>query len=55
MTPTLRTGLHILTRSKRPDEREFYPRTATQNHWSVREVERQINGALFERAVLNPH
>lgn len=48
------SNLHILTRSKRPDEREFYLRMARQNHWSVREVERQINGALFERAVLNP-
>jgi len=48
------SNLHILTRSKRSDEREFYLRMATQHHWSVREVERQINGALFERAVLNP-
>lgn len=48
------SNLHILTRAKRPDEREFYLRMATQNRWSVREVERQINGALFERAVLNP-
>lgn len=48
------SNLHILTRSKRLEEREFYLRMATQNRWSVREVERQINGALFERAVLNP-
>ena len=46
--------LHILTRSKRTAEREFYLRMATRNRWPVREVERQINGALFERAVLNP-
>lgn len=48
------SNLHILTRSKRPEEREFYLRMATRNRWPVREVERQINGALFERAVLNP-
>jgi predicted nuclease of restriction endonuclease-like (RecB) superfamily len=48
------SNLHILTRSKRPEEREFYLRMATQQRWSVREVARQIDGALFERAVLNP-
>ncbi len=47
-------NLHILTRAKRPEEREFYLRMATQNRWDVREVARQIDGALFERAVLNP-
>jgi predicted nuclease of restriction endonuclease-like (RecB) superfamily len=46
--------LHILSRSKRPEEREFYLRMAVQQRWSVREVARQIDGALFERAVLNP-
>jgi predicted nuclease of restriction endonuclease-like (RecB) superfamily len=48
------SNLHILTRAKRPEEREFYLRMATQNRWPVREVARQIDGALFERAVLNP-
>ena len=48
------SNLHILTRSKRPEEREFYLRMATQQRWSVREVARQIDAALFERAVLNP-
>ena len=46
--------LHILSRAKRPEEREFYLRMAAQNRWPVREVARQIDGALFERAVLNP-
>jgi len=46
--------LHILTRAKRPEEREFYLRMATKNNWDVREVARQINGSLFERAVLHP-
>ncbi|RPH50942.1 MAG: DUF1016 family protein [Desulfobacteraceae bacterium] len=31
------SNMHILTRSKRSEEREFYPRMATRNHWSVRE------------------
>lgn len=46
------SNLHILTKTKRPDEREFYLRLATRNRWPVREVARQIDGALFERAAL---
>lgn len=48
------SNLHILTKTKRMEEREFYLRMATRNGWQVREVARQIDGALFERAVLNP-
>lgn len=48
------SNLHILTKTKRPEEREFYLRMATRSGWQVREVARQIDGALFERAVLNP-
>lgn len=48
------SNLHILNKSKRPEEREFYLRLATQERWSVRELARQIDGGLFERAVLNP-
>lgn len=46
--------LHILSRSKRAEEREFYLRVAAQQRWPVREVARQIDSGLFERAVLNP-
>ncbi len=46
--------LLILGRSKRPEEREFYIRLAAQERWSSRELERQLAGALFERALLNP-
>ncbi len=46
--------LHILSRTKRAEEREFYLRMATHNRWPVREVARQIDGGLFERAALNP-
>ena len=46
--------LHILSRSKLPEEREFYLRMAKQEQWSVREVERQIASQLFARAVTKP-
>ena len=48
------SNLHILTKTKRPEEREFYLRMAAQQRWPVREVARQIDSARFERAVLNP-
>jgi predicted nuclease of restriction endonuclease-like (RecB) superfamily len=47
-------NLIILSRSKRPEEREFYLKMAVQEKWSSRELERQFDTALFERVVLNP-
>ncbi len=47
-------NLLILGRAKRPEEREFYLRLCKQERWTKRELERQIDGALFERAVLDP-
>jgi len=47
-------NLLILSRCKRPEEREFYLRLAHRDRWSRRDLERQLAGALFERAVLNP-
>ncbi len=47
-------NLAILSRCRRDDEREFYLRTAIQQRWSFRELQRQLNGALFERVVLSP-
>jgi predicted nuclease of restriction endonuclease-like (RecB) superfamily len=47
-------NLSIVSRCKRPEEREFYLRMAVQQRWSFRELSRQMDGALFERAVLNP-
>jgi predicted nuclease of restriction endonuclease-like (RecB) superfamily len=47
-------NLHVLTKCKRPQEREFYLRMSVGQRWTVREIARQIDGALFERAVLNP-
>jgi predicted nuclease of restriction endonuclease-like (RecB) superfamily len=46
--------LHILSRAKRPEEREFYLRMAVRNRWQVREVARQMDSGLFEQTVLHP-
>ena len=47
-------NLAILSRCKRDEEREFYLRMATRERWSFRELQRQLNGSLFERVVLSP-
>lgn len=47
-------NLLILSKCKRAEEREFYLRLAVREKWAKRELERQLNGALFERAVLAP-
>ena len=47
-------NLIILNQSKRPEEREFYLRSAIREKWSSRELERQFKTALFERTVLSP-
>jgi predicted nuclease of restriction endonuclease-like (RecB) superfamily len=46
--------LMIMGKSKREEEREFYLRLAIREKWGKRELERQINGALFERTILTP-
>lgn len=45
------SNLLILAHCKTTEEREFYIRFATQQRWPKRELERQLNGALFERMV----
>ena len=47
-------NLLILMRCKRAEEREFYLRLALNQNWSKRGLERQLDGCLFERAILNP-
>jgi predicted nuclease of restriction endonuclease-like (RecB) superfamily len=47
-------NLLILGKSKRVEERKFYLRLAVQERWSSRDLERQMNAALFERAILSP-
>jgi predicted nuclease of restriction endonuclease-like (RecB) superfamily len=43
----------ILMRIKNADERSFYEIEATANHWSLRNLERQMNSSLFERLALS--
>ena len=45
-------NLLILSRCKHQQEREFYLRLAHREGWDKRETERQLRGALFERAVV---
>ncbi|MDP8238066.1 MAG: PDDEXK nuclease domain-containing protein [Candidatus Hatepunaea meridiana] len=47
-------NLMALSRCKSSEEREFYLRLSLREHWTKRELERQLAGALFERTVLNP-
>lgn len=47
-------NLLILGKCKRDEEREFYLHMAIREKWGKRELERQLNGALFERVVLSP-
>ena len=44
----------IINRSKRSEDREFYLRMTVREQWSYRQLERQIDSALFERVVLSP-
>ena len=45
-------NLLILSRCKSREEREFYLHLAHREAWDKRETDRQLRGALFERAVL---
>jgi len=47
-------NLIIMSRSKREEEREFYLRVCGRERWGKRELQRQLDGALFERIVLSP-
>jgi len=47
-------NLLIFMRCKRTEEREFYLRLTVREKWGKRELERQLNGALFERVILAP-
>jgi DUF1016 N-terminal domain len=47
------SNLLILSRCKSPEEREFYLRLAYREGWDKRETDRQLRGALFERAILD--
>jgi predicted nuclease of restriction endonuclease-like (RecB) superfamily len=43
-----------LGKCKRREEREFYLRLASREKYSTRDLERQIDSCLFERAVTSP-
>jgi len=45
--------LHILSKTKTIEEKEFYLQNAIKERYSVRELERQIDSGLFERTVLS--
>lgn len=42
-----------LLRIKNEDERSFYEIESAQNHWSVRELKRQMDSGFFERLALS--
>lgn len=45
-------NLTILSRAKNIEEREFYLRLTIQERYSTRELERQIDSAIYERTML---
>jgi predicted nuclease of restriction endonuclease-like (RecB) superfamily len=45
--------LLILSKAKMPEEREFYIRLAIRERYSKRELERQLDAAVYERALLS--
>ncbi len=47
-------NLNIMGRCKRHEEREFYLQAAARGKWSSRELDRQMDGCLFERVLLAP-
>lgn len=47
-------NLILLSRTKSEEERLFYLRLCVKEHLSKRELERQIDSALYERTLLNP-
>jgi len=46
-------NLMILSRAKTEEAREFYLLLCSKNNYSSRELERQINSSLFERAMIS--
>ena len=47
-------NLIILAQGKSNEEREFYLRKCIKEHWTKRELERQLKLALYERVILRP-
>jgi predicted nuclease of restriction endonuclease-like (RecB) superfamily len=47
-------NLIIMSGCKHVEEREFYLRMCIREKWGKRELQRQLNGVLFERVILSP-
>jgi predicted nuclease of restriction endonuclease-like (RecB) superfamily len=47
------THYRTLIRIDNEDKREFYIAEASKNNWNARQLERQVNGQLFERLLLS--
>lgn len=47
-------NLTIMGRARTGQEQEFYLQAAIQGRWGKRELIRQMDGSLYERALLNP-
>ena len=45
----------FLMRIDNPEERKFYEIESSQNNWSLRELKRQFDSALYERLSLSKH
>lgn len=45
--------LHLISKTKTIEEKDFYLRLAIREKYSVRELERQIDSALFERMMIS--
>lgn len=58
LSPLLRelswsNNLHILSKTKTIEEKEFYLHLAIKENYSARELERQINSSVYERLLLS--
>ena len=49
---TWTNNMIILSKTKNPEEREFYTRLAIQENYTKRELERQIDNSVYERSLL---
>lgn len=50
---TWSNNLHIMSKTKSYEEKEFYLKLARKEHYSARELERQIDSGYYERLVLS--
>ncbi|KAA2245007.1 DUF1016 domain-containing protein [Chitinophaga agrisoli] len=48
-----RTHYKLLVRTENQQKRDFYITGTAKNHWTVRQLERQINSQLYERLLMS--